>query len=268
MRSLLPFVVMFLILVSCGTSPEQLAKLKLEEANSLLKEDKFNEAKLIIDSLSKIYPDEFEVVAAGKKLMLKVELIEQMKSIVFYDSLLLLQEQNFQELKRQFVLKPGDPGQYIHKRQKVSNSYNRTYIQAHVNENGEFYISSRFHGQKNIHHNSIKVYNEGLYAQTAVIEKGINNRSFDDGGEIWETVNYTKGTDNGVVSFIVNNSDDRLKVMYRGRNPHYIVMEKFDKEAVRMAYDLGQIILSIKQLESDLAQTKKRAETLKQQLEI
>lgn len=266
MKQLIPFITALVLLVSCGPSPQELASERLETAKELLQDKKFNEAKLIIDSLERVFPDQYEIIAQGQKLLGKVEIIEQQKSLIYYDSLLLLQERDFQELKKHFVYKAGNPGQYTHKRQQVSNSYDRSYIQAHVDDQGKFYISSRFHGKKNIHHHSIKVYNEGLFAETSIIPKGLDNRSFDDGGEVWETVNYRNGTDNGVVSFIVNNSDQRLKVMYKCKNPYYIVMEQYDKDAVRMAYDMGQIILSMKQLKNDLAITKKRVDVLKQQI--
>lgn len=266
MKQLLPFIFAMVLMVSCGPSPEELASQRLETAKELLQNKNFNEAKLIIDSLKQDYPNQFEIIAQGQKLLGKVEIIEQQKSLIYYDSLLLLQERNIAELKKQFVYKPGNPGYYTHKRQQVSNSYDRSYIQAHVDDQGKFYISSRFHGKSNINHHSIKVYNEGLYAETQIIPKGLDNRSFNDGGEIWETVNYRNGADNGVISFIVNNSDQRLKVMYKCRNPYFIVMEQYDKDAVRMAYDMSQIMLSMKQLNSELNKTKKRVNALKEQL--
>ncbi len=268
MKQLLPFIIVIVLMVSCGPNPQELATERLEAARELLEENKFNEAKLIIDSLSDAFPDQYEIIAQGQKLLGKVEIIEQQKSLIYFDSLLLLQERNLEELKKHFVYNPGNPGHYTHKRQQVSNSYDRTYIQAHVDDQGKFYISSRYHGTKNIHHHSIKVYNEGLYAETSVIEKGLDNRSFDDGGEVWETVNYRNGTDNGVVSFIVNNSDQRLKVMFKCKNPYYIVMEQYDKDAIRMAYDMSQIILSIKDLKNEVNKTSKRVEDLKRQLEL
>lgn len=43
-------------------------------------------------------------------------------------------------------------------------------------------------------------------------------------------------------------------------------MEKYDKDAVRMAYDMSQIMLSMKQLKGELNRTKKRVDALKEQL--
>lgn len=274
MRNFLVILLSLVLLSSCGEkkTPKQLAEEHLAKAQQLLEHENFTDAKLQIDSIKVLYPNQKQAINKGIVLLNTVELEEQRKSLVFLDSVMNSRKDQFENLKKEFVLTEGsmarNSGRYVHKRQQVKNSYDRTFIKAYLDEEGTFYITSKYAGASYIYHNSIKVYNEGLFAETnEVPEDGIDNRRYEDGGMKWETVNYRNGADNGVVSFIINNVDKPLKVQFKGKKYYYIVMEKFDKEAVRDAYLLSQLLLENKRLKTDVADTKKRIAELEKEME-
>lgn len=274
MRKYALFILTLLMLTACGEkkTPKQLAEEHLHKAEVLLTAENFTDAKLQIDSIKMLYPNQTPTINKGIVLLNTVELQEQNKSLAYLDSVMLEREKQFVTLKKDFVLTPGSmakkSGRYVHKRQQVKNSYNRTFIKAYLDEKGTFYITSKYAGSSFIYHDQIKVYDQGLFAETnAVQEDGIENRRYEDGGMKWETVNYRNGADNGVVSFIVNNFDKRLKVQFKGKKSHYIVMEKFDKEAVRDAYLLSLLLVENNQLKTDVSDTKKRIAQLEQEME-
>ncbi len=269
--NIIALVTMLLVLMSCGPNKQERAQALLAEAEMAMGKADYNVARLKVDSINLLYPDQIEEIAAGKKMMARIEITEQKQSLAYYDTLLVTREADFERLKKNFTYKPGKfegyEGTYVHKRQKISNSHDRSYIRAYLDEKGEFYISSRYHGKGHIYHNSIKVYDSGLFAETEQIpEKSFDNRRFDDGEDYWETVNYRNGTDNGVVSFIVNNYDKPLKVQYKGKKHHYIVMESYDKEAIRDAYNLSLVIKEIADLKKNKAEAEKRITTLAKML--
>lgn len=274
MQKIVFSLVVMVILWSCGEkkTPKQLAQEHLLKAEHLLDSEKFTDAKLQIDSIKQLYPNQKQAINKGVILLNTVELEEQRKSLVYLDSVMNARSDQFENLKKQFILTEGSmarkSGRYVHKRQQVKNSYDRSFIKAYLDEEGTFYITSKYAGASYIYHNSIKVYNKGLFAETLEVpEDGIDNRRYEDGDMKWETVNYRKGADNGVVSFIVNNIDKPLKVQFKGKKYHYIVMEKFDKEAVRDAYLLSLLLLENKQLKADVANTKKRIAELEQEMQ-
>ena len=266
-------VLLAAFMVSCGPSEQEQANALLAAAQSAMKMANYNQAKLKVDSINLLYPNQIELIAAGQSMMQRIELNEQEKSLAYYDTLLLTRRADFDRLVKSFVYKKGKfegyVGTYIHKRQQVKNSHDRSYIRAYLDEKGEFYISSRYHGKGHIYHNRVKVYDDGLFSETQEIaESSFDNRSFDDGEDYWETVNYRNGSDNGVVGFVVNNYDKRLKVEFKGKKHHYIVMESFDKEAIRDAYNLSLVIKEIKAIEGSKAEAEKRIESLKKALKI
>jgi len=265
------FVFAAALITACGPSKEELAQALLGSAETAMEASDFNAAKLKVDSINLLYPDEIEVIAAGQAMMQRIELDEQKQSLNYYDTLLVKRQADFDRLVKSFVYKEGKfegyAGTYIHKRQQVKNSHDRSYVRAYLDEKGEFYISSRYHGKGHIYHNSIKVYDSGLFAETEQIaESSFDNRSFDDGEDYWETVNYRNGTDNGVVGFIVNNYDKTLKVEFKGKKHHYIVMESYDKEAIRDAYNLSLVIKELADLKASKAAAEKRVEQLQKAL--
>lgn len=272
MRHFIPSILFLLVifLSSCGPSDVELAQNKLDYALTLLDSNEYNKAKLVIDTLSEEFPEQTELINQGKKLLNRVELKEQLSSIAYFDSLLVLRQRDIDELKKHFVFKPGPGkgyvGTYVHKRQQVSNSYDRTYIKAVVDENGEFFITSKYHGKNYINHNAIRVYDQGIYAETKEVPEGVDNRKFDDGEEKWETINYKDEYDNGAAMFIVNNSDKRLKVMFKGKNPYYIVLESFDKDAVKHAYGLSQIIKEKLEIVKNIRASEERIKELEKNI--
>ena len=68
------------------------------------------------------------------------------------------------------------------------------------------------------------------------------NRTFDDGEWYWEIINYKNNRDNGIADLISNHYDTPLKVEYIGKSRHYIIMEQYDKEAIRDAYEISFLL--------------------------
>lgn len=266
-KSNMLFFFTLILLHSCGPKNKDLAMQLVNDAEVALSQTKYNVAKLKIDSINLLYPDEIDEIAAGKRLIDKIELVEQEQTLSYFDTLLVKRQAEFDKLVKSFVYKKGKfdgyAATYTHKRQQISNSHDRSYIRAYLDDKGEFYISSRFHGKGRIHHDRVKVYNDGLFAETESIpESSFDNRAYDDGEDYWETVNYRNGTDNDVVSFIVNNYDKTLKVQFKGKKYHYIVMESFDKEAVRDSYNLSLVIKEIIEVKKNIANANERISQL------
>ncbi len=58
----------------------------------------------------------------------------------------------------------------------------------------------------------------------------------------WEKVTYRDGKDNGVIDFIANNTDRRLKAVFLGKEYYYIILEDYDKIAVKDALALSKAL--------------------------
>ena len=94
-----------------------------------------------------------------------------------------------------------------------------------------------------------------------------NNRKIEDGEDRWEKIDFRDGADHGIVGLIIQNQERRLKVRFTGKKHYYIVMESFDKEAVKEGYELAQVLKEVNELTRKIEQHKKELRLLGVSLE-
>jgi hypothetical protein len=269
MTNKLIYLLPILIFFSCGPSRQEQAQEKLAEAISLKDSGNFNMAKLKLDSLIQTFKDLPEETKSAKALLVEININEQERNLQFLDSALISQEALLEPLMKNFILSEeyGSTKMLIHKRQRPEISYNRTFLRAHLNEAGDFFISSRYHGTKWIYHQQIKVYYQNQSVLSEIVEEdGFNNRRFEDGEFKWEIVNYKEGKDNGIVDFIATNWESPLRVQFIGKGHEYIIMEKFDREAIRDAYEISFILKEIDRIKVERKRIQKSLQKLKQEV--
>ena len=151
-------LIILVLLAACGPSPEEIAKNKFEKANELYTQKHFNDAKILLDSIIEGFPGEIEYVTRAEDLMRTIKIGEQERNLTFFDSILNQKNEELKVLMKNFRVSKeyGSKEILIHRRQKPQNSYARTYIRAHLDLEGNFYISSRYSGENYINHNKIK----------------------------------------------------------------------------------------------------------------
>lgn len=244
-----------LVLFSCGPNATEQAAEKYTNANTLFEKGDYNDAKIVIDSILEYYSSEIEFVVKAENLLRSIKINEQKRNLSFLDSALQEQQVVLDKLMKNFIVSKeyGAKEILIHKRQQPKNSYNRTYLRAHLDLKGNFYISSRFSGDHPLHHNQIKVYNQGKSVLSAKVPiDDFNNVSFEDDGTYWEMVSYKDGKDNGIVDFIAQNQDKSIKAQYIGKKHTYIVLEKFDKEAISDGYEISFVLKEIASIKTQI----------------
>ena len=138
---------------------------------------------------------------------------------------------------------------------------NQSFIQVHLDEQGELYISSNYCGSEELGHVGLRVYDGIFQARTdSVSLADPNNYHSDFMDKHWEKVSYRNGKDNGVIQFIAENADRNLKAVFLGKR-NYIVVPGFpDKQAVKVALGLSiamkrriQLEKEIKELQSEVS---------------
>jgi hypothetical protein len=240
------------VFVACGPSDEEKARLKVNLAKSLLEKNDTAAALLHLDSISTLYPEAVYSANAAKNLISEISFELLQKKEAELDSLNLQitdLEKSFTKEKTQF----DRYTQYIHKRQTFERAWDRSYIQVHLDERGEIYLSSNYYGDHWLNHVALRVYDQGDDAKTDTIPLGDVNNHHSDFMELkWEKVSYRNGKYNNVLEFIANNSDRRLKAVFLGSEYYYIILETYDKEAVSQALTLSKAIKRRTTLEDEI----------------
>lgn len=243
--------------VACGPSDEEKASARLRQAQAILEKNDTLTALRQLDSIPLLYPKAEYAVNASQNLKKEVqfELLHRKESML--DTLkarIIELEQPFQKEKTEF----DRYTQYIHKRQNFQRAWDRSFIQVHLDERGEIYLSSNYHGKEWLNHTALRVYDKGDDAKTEEIPVGSADNHRSDFLEAkWEKVSYRDGKDNGVMEFIANNKDRNLKAVFLGKEYYYIILESYDKQAVIDALALSKALQEKKKLEAELKSLRK-----------
>jgi len=251
-------LVLAVVMISCGPTAEEKASAKLKHAQMLLEKNDTVSALLHLDSISRLFPKAEYAVNAAKNLKSEVEFDLLHRKEAYLDSLLL----KVTELEKPFEKEKTELDryiQYIHKRQNFARAWNRSFIQVHLDERGEIYLSSNYHGKSWLNHTGLRVYDQGLDARTEEIPVGnVDNHRSDFMDYVWEKVTYRSGKDNGIMEFIADNSTKNLKAVFLGKEYYYIVLENYDKQAVIDALALSKALTQKRKLEAEILALKKK----------
>jgi len=240
------------LLMACGRSDKEMAAEKINRAKELLAQLDTVGALANLDSVSILFPKAKEEITRSEALIRSI----------YLDQLSLLQskleetklritflEKNFVKSKEKY----DKYTQYIHKRQVFKNSWDRCFLQVHLDERGEIYLSSNYYGDYWLKHSSIRVYDGDLSAKTEVVSPDSpDNRQNDFMEGKWEMVSYRGDKSNEVIDLISKNVKRKLKVVFLGKKNYYIVMENFDKNAVREAKILSESLKIVQTLQEEI----------------
>lgn len=246
------------VIISCGPSDEDKARVKLNYANTLLEKGDTAAAINQLDSIIILYPEAVYAVNAAKNKTNEINFDLLQKKETEFDSL----EIRVNELEKNFVIEKTDIdryARYIHKRQTFDRAWDRSYIQVHLNQLGIINISSNYYGKNWLNHIAIRVYDGDDSAKTDTIPLGsAYNHHSDFQGLKWEKVTYRPGEYNDVVDFIANNTDRRLKAVFLGDEYYYIILEDYDKIAIKEAVELSKAFGRQTELTLQISSLKKK----------
>jgi hypothetical protein len=240
------------LFAACGPSDEDKARSKMNFAKVLLEKQDTTAALLQLDSILMLYPKAPYSQNAAKNLIAEInfELLHRKETALDNIKARIAELENlFVKEKTEFDRYP----RYIHKRQPVQSSLIRSFIQVHLDERGDIYLSSNYYGKGSINHTGLRVYDGEIDAKTDSVPLGDeSNRRSDFMEYKWEKVSYRNGKDNGVIEFIANHADRKLKAVFLGKGQFYIILEEFDKAAVKDALALSKAIKSRSELEKEI----------------
>lgn len=237
------------LLAGCGDGGEKQAQLFLQRAEEALLQEKFNEAKLQIDSIKILYPKAFGARKKGIKLMQQVDLKEQRKTLAYLDSAMQVKQAQLDSIVGNFVLEKDtayqEVGNYFYPTQVVEKNLGRSFLRAQVSELGEMSLTSIYCAGGKLNHTSVKVSAGELFAETPMTE---DSYSTTDLGRVIEKADYKLGKDGGVADFIVANADKNIQLTFIGDKTYRTTMQKADRQAFVELTKLARILSGMEEI--------------------
>lgn len=238
-----------LFMVSCKPSQRELAIIKTNAADDILKSGDTIKAIRVLDSIPILYPKaKFQIdVSKNIKDELYRQLIDKKREQFRFSELSISSlEQKFIKEKTDFDLFT----QYIPIEQVKIRTRNVTYLQVNLDERGELYLSSNYYGKAWANHYSVKIYDGELSAETPRVSFDSPNRSTNSFLDYkWEKVSYTEGKSDSVIEFVFKNSELPLKCAF---NNYIIFLSKDNIEAIKNSYMLSNEIKKLKLLKEEI----------------
>lgn len=251
-------ILLLTVLISCGKSYKERAAEKLQAATLLCEKGDTITALQQLDSVQIQFPKAFVSVEKAKTLSNKINsaiLSRKQDQYTQVNNRLVELEGLFDKEKTEF----DRFTQYIHKMQKFERRWNQSFIQLHLDERGELYISSNYYGPEWLNHTGIRVYDGIFQAKTDSVGLDDNNNHHSDFMNLhWEKVSYKNGKDNGVIQFIADNADRNLKAVFLGKRMYFIVLESFDKQAIKDALSLSNALKLKAALQKEIKELQSR----------
>ena len=270
-KQLLTVITVLNLIAGCGEGKE--AQKKLDKAQALFETKQFVAAKNVIDSINVLYPREVAVRKQALTLIRRVERGECEQNIAYCDSLIPVCIDELADLKKGFIFEKDTSynviGNYIWNTMTVERNVERSYIRCGVNEEGEMYMASVYFGRAPINHTGLHFStNAGLFAETPAIpyDGGLNYR-FQDLGNTTEVVTYKAEHCKTIANFIMIVDDkDRVKATYTGGKSFSLFLSDADKKAIRVTYELANVLSVINTMEREKSRAEKKIMLLDQKL--
>lgn len=250
MRNLLIISCLLIALVGCQPSDENCAKALVSEAQLLVDNGQWRQARIVIDSLHVTYPREVEQRRVAKALADSITYLEAQCTLAYVDTLLPPLLEQADKLLKRFKYEKNekyeDCGKYVHRLLATNSNTARNFIQAYVLDNRQTVVRSYYYGSKQMNQQSVTL----SAGEESRIFKG-SNYHFQEGGH-YEILTLDEDNSLGLLNFIDTHSKVRLRVEGMGgkltHNWVYYLNDK-EKEALSETYQLGWLMKDIKRLE-------------------
>lgn len=253
---------------SCGEKAEDPAAALLEEARKECEAGNFNNARMLLDSLSTAHPTAYKTRREAEIFRREVMIKEKERDVLYFTSEIERLSACRDSLVTSFTFNKNsryqDTGYYTSPLQPIASNAASTYLRASVNEDGTAFIVSFYRGRA-IEHTTVKVSSNGYYA---VCDKPYSSRSYREYGVYSERRDYKYGEDGGIMDFIAAGEAPFVVELSGGSSSHTYTLRASDVEAIKAVAGLAVLLRDITRQRQLLSDAQISLEILRRNSEI
>lgn len=241
------------------------SELLIKQAQEAAANQQFQKAKLLLDSIRILYPDDYQKIQRGRQVMYEVELGEQKRNRYYCDSVLKVRQADFPKKQKNFSYQQNTAiesiGYYVHNEHIFhGNNTQRCYLQFKTDNQGRYFITSYYCSNYPVEHTRIRlIAPDGSYCEThEVPNDGALNYRFRDDKLYYEIVRFNQQKLNHLLEFTHLHQGEQLKVVLLGKRKHQYPLRAKDQQIMLDGMELSFILSDINRLleESRLSQAK------------
>ena len=239
-----------LLLVACAPSDTEQAQVLVQQAQTLVDNGQWRQARIVLDSVHTVYPKEVAQRRLAKALGDSITYLEAQSTLAYADTMLPPLLEQSDKLLKQFKYEKDaqyeDKGRYVHRLLHTSSNTARNFLQAYVRDDRQTIVKSYYYGSYQVNQQHVT-----LSAQGEELRFSGSNHAFEVEG--WhEIMTLEDETALQLLNFISAHHSDRVRVHGAGIKPNhtwvYYLNDK-EKEALSATYQLGFLMKDILRLE-------------------
>ena len=239
-----------LLLAACAPSDTEQAQVLVQQAQTLVDNGQWRQARIVLDSVHATYPREVAQRRLAKALGDSITYLEAQSTLAYADSMLPPLLEQSDKLLKQFKYEKDaqyeDKGRYVHRLLHTSSNTARNFLQAYVRDDRQTIVKSYYYGSYQVNQQQVT-----LSAQGEELRFSGSNHAFEVEG--WhEIMTLEDETALQLLNFISAHHSDRVRVHGVGLKPThtwvYYLNDK-EKEALSATYQLGFLMKDILRLE-------------------
>jgi hypothetical protein len=235
----------------------------LSRARTEYENGKYNNARVLLDSIKIVSPKAYKTLREAEKLRREAMKKECERNVVFYEntlqSLTATRDSIAAEFDFNFDKRYQNKGYYTVPSQAMAQNLYNNFLRASVHEDGAMYLTSFYRG-KSIRHKCVKLSSGDAYVSC---DKPFLERNYKDLGVNNERRDYKYGEDGGLIEFVLL-TEEAIEVELSGANGKVnYTLRPADAAAIFKAYELSLAIHAVKRAEDLLGQARYTLEFLK-----
>ena len=239
-----------LLLVACAPSDTEQAQVLVQQAQTLVDNGQWRQARIVLDSLHAAYPREVAQRRVAKALNDSITYLEAQSTLAYADSMLPPLLEQSDKLLKQFKYEKNDKyedkGRYVHRLLNTGGNTSRNFLQAYVRDDRQTIVKSYYYGSYKVNQQQVT-----LSAQGEEMRFAGSNHAFEADG--WhEIMTLEDESALQLLNFVSAHYSDRVRVHGAGEKPThtwvYYLNDK-EKEALSQTYQLGFLMKDILRLE-------------------
>jgi hypothetical protein len=221
-----------LLLVACAPSDTEQAQVLVQQAQTLVDNGQWRQARIVLDSVHATYPREVAQRRLAKALGDSITYLEAQSTLAYADSMLPPLLEQSDKLLKQFKYEKEtqyeDKGRYVHRLLHTNSNTARNFLQAYVRDDRQTIVKSYYYGSHQVNQQQVT-----LSAQGEEVRFSGSNHAFEVEG--WhEIMTLEDETALQLLNFISAHHSDRVRVHGAGLKPnHTWVYYLNDKEKER-----------------------------------
>lgn len=266
MKPLFFYIVILFLLCACGENKnERDAADKLSEIEQLVVAEKYNAAKIALDSFHINFPEMISLRRKAIVLEDTLSMRQNRRIIAFCDSMLTFNQHKLDSLRTLFRFQKDEKyqviGNYIYKNQGQNINMGSSFW-TYIDQNNDFYIVKNFFGglPKNSAI-SLTVSLGDIYATTdTILENSSARYKFETDGKTVETLTLKNEQIEKFAAFINQFSDKNISVCF-GNSWKYQLSEN-EKRSISITYQFWKLQKELENLKIQKSKAIKKSTTV------